>query len=85
MARLEITEESLRAELDDILADLAAEVADCDPGDGWYPDTGDPRYPAGRSSVIRCPASVRACRPCRRGALRRGRTATASSSGLTSW
>ncbi len=32
MARLEITEESLRAELDDILADLAAEVADCDPG-----------------------------------------------------
>ena len=40
MARLEITEESLRAELDGVLADLAAEVADCDPGDGWYPDTG---------------------------------------------
>ena len=31
----------LRAELDDVLADLAAEAADCDPGDGWYPDTSD--------------------------------------------
>ena len=41
MARLEVTEESLRAELDDALAGLAAEAADCDPGDGWYPDTSD--------------------------------------------
>ena len=31
----------LRAELDDVLAGLAAEAADCDPGDGWYPDTGE--------------------------------------------
>src|SRR5207244_3515905 len=31
----------LRAELDDILAGLAAEAADCDPDDGWYPDTGE--------------------------------------------
>jgi hypothetical protein len=30
----------LRAELDGVLADLAAEAADCDPDDGWYPDTG---------------------------------------------
>jgi len=31
----------LRAELDDILARLAAEAADCDPDDGWYPDTSE--------------------------------------------
>ena len=31
----------LRAELDDVLAGLAAEAADCDPDDGWYPDTGE--------------------------------------------
>ena len=31
----------LRAELDDVLARLAAEAADCDPDDGWYPDTGE--------------------------------------------
>ena len=31
----------LRAELDDILAGLAAEAADCDPDDGWYPDTSE--------------------------------------------
>jgi hypothetical protein len=30
----------LRADLDGVLADLAAEAADCDPDDGWYPDTG---------------------------------------------
>jgi hypothetical protein len=29
----------LRAELDDVLAGLAAEAGDCDPDDGWYPDT----------------------------------------------
>ncbi len=29
----------LRADLDDVLADLAAEAGDCDPDDGWYPDT----------------------------------------------
>ena len=29
----------LRAELDDVLTELAAEVGDCDPDDGWYPDT----------------------------------------------
>jgi hypothetical protein len=31
----------LRAELDDVLAGLAGEAADCDPDDGWYPDTGE--------------------------------------------
>ena len=31
----------LRAELDDVLAGLAAEAADCDPDDGWYPDTSE--------------------------------------------
>jgi hypothetical protein len=31
----------LRAELDNILAGLAAEAADCDPDDGWYPDTSE--------------------------------------------
>lgn len=31
----------LRAELDDVLDDLAAEAGDCDPDDGWYPDTSD--------------------------------------------
>jgi len=31
----------LRADLDDALADLAAEAGDCDPDDGWYPDTSD--------------------------------------------
>jgi uncharacterized Zn finger protein len=31
----------LRAELDDVLDELAAEADDCDPDDGWYPDTGD--------------------------------------------
>jgi hypothetical protein len=31
----------LRTELDDILAGLAAEAADCDPDDGWYPDTSE--------------------------------------------
>jgi hypothetical protein len=30
----------LRAELDNVLAGLAAEAAECDPDDGWYPDTG---------------------------------------------
>jgi len=30
----------LRAGLDGVLAGLAAEAADCDPDDGWYPDTG---------------------------------------------
>jgi hypothetical protein len=30
----------LAAELDGVLAGLAAEAADCDPDDGWYPDTG---------------------------------------------
>jgi hypothetical protein len=30
----------LRTELDGVLAGLAAEAADCDPDDGWYPDTG---------------------------------------------
>ena len=29
----------LRAGLDDVLAGLAAEAGDCDPDDGWYPDT----------------------------------------------
>jgi hypothetical protein len=41
MARIEVTEESLRAELDDVLGELAEEAGDCDPGDGWYPDTSD--------------------------------------------
>ena len=49
MAPLEVTEESpgpdpaagLRAELDDVFAGLAAEAGDCDPDDGWYPDTGE--------------------------------------------
>lgn len=31
----------LRAELDVILGGMAREAADCDPDDGWYPDTGD--------------------------------------------
>lgn len=31
----------LRAELDDVLAGLAEEAADCDPDDGWYPDTSE--------------------------------------------
>jgi hypothetical protein len=31
----------LRAELDDVLAGLAGEAADCDPDDGWHPDTGE--------------------------------------------
>ena len=31
----------LRAGLDDVLAGLAAEAGDCDPDDGWYPDTGE--------------------------------------------
>ena len=31
----------LRAELDDVLAGLAAEAGDCDPDDGWYPDTSE--------------------------------------------
>jgi hypothetical protein len=31
----------LRAELDDVLGELAAEAGDCDPDDGWYPDTTD--------------------------------------------
>ena len=31
----------LRAELDKVLDELAAEAGDCDPDDGWYPDTGD--------------------------------------------
>ena len=31
----------LRAELDDVLGELAEEAADCDPDDGWYPDTMD--------------------------------------------
>jgi hypothetical protein len=39
MARLEVTEESLRAELDEVLGELAEEAGDCDPDDGWYPDT----------------------------------------------
>jgi hypothetical protein len=41
MARIEVTEESLRAELDDVLGELAEEAGDCDPDDGWYPDTSD--------------------------------------------
>ena len=31
----------LRAGLDDVLAGLAAEAGDCDPDDGWYPDTSE--------------------------------------------
>jgi hypothetical protein len=31
----------LRAELDDVLGELATEAGDCDPDDGWYPDTAD--------------------------------------------
>ena len=31
----------LRADLDDVLAELAEEAGDCDPDDGWYPDTSD--------------------------------------------
>jgi hypothetical protein len=31
----------LRAELDEALDELAEEAADCDPDDGWYPDTSD--------------------------------------------
>ena len=48
MAQIEVTEESspdpgagLRAGLDDVLARLAAEAGDCDPDDGWYPDTSE--------------------------------------------
>jgi hypothetical protein len=60
MARIEVTEDSLRgskeadpvaagpdlaaelrAELDDVLGELAEEAGDCDPDDGWYPDTSD--------------------------------------------
>ena len=47
MAQTEVTEESLRtaaglrAELDNVLAGLAAEAGDCDPDDGWYPDTSE--------------------------------------------
>ena len=48
MARIEVTGESLRAavdklraELDDVIGKLAAEAGDCDPDDGWYPDTSD--------------------------------------------
>ena len=33
------TAAGLRAELDNVLAGLAAEAGDCDPDDGWYPDT----------------------------------------------
>jgi hypothetical protein len=51
MARIETTEESgtgeqdpdlaagLRAGLDDVLGELADEARECDPDDGWYPDT----------------------------------------------
>jgi len=51
MARIEVTEESgtgeqdpdlaaeLRAELDGVLGELADEARECDPDDGWYPDT----------------------------------------------
>src|SRR6476469_7964189 len=38
----------LRAGLDDVLAGLAAEAADCDPDDGWYPDTGEVEDLAGQ-------------------------------------
>jgi hypothetical protein len=31
----------LRGELDDVLGELAEEAGDCDPDDGWYPDTSD--------------------------------------------
>ncbi len=31
----------LRAELDHVLGELATEAGDCDPDDGWYPDTTD--------------------------------------------
>jgi hypothetical protein len=31
----------LRAGLDDVLAGLAEEAGDCDPDDGWYPDTSE--------------------------------------------
>ncbi len=31
----------LRAELDGILSGLAEEAGDCDPDDGWYPDTSE--------------------------------------------
>jgi hypothetical protein len=48
MAQIEVTGESspdpaagLRAGLDDVLAGLAAEAGDCDPDDGWYPDTSE--------------------------------------------
>ena len=41
MARIEVTAAELRAELDDALGELAEEAGDCDPGDGWYPDTSD--------------------------------------------
>ena len=32
---------ALRAELDDVLGELADEARECDPDDGWYPDTAD--------------------------------------------
>ncbi len=38
MARIVVAAE-LRAELDDVLGELATEAGDCDPDDGWYPDT----------------------------------------------
>ena len=48
MARIEVTGESLRAavdklraELDEVIGKLAEEAGDCDPDDGWYPDTSD--------------------------------------------
>src|ERR1700749_4607460 len=48
MPQIEVTGESgpdpaagLRAGLDDVLAGLAAEAGDCDPDDGWYPDTSE--------------------------------------------
>ncbi len=31
----------LRAALDDVLGGLAEEAGDCDPDDGWYPDTSE--------------------------------------------
>lgn len=31
----------LRAQLDDVLGGLAEEAGDCDPDDGWYPDTSE--------------------------------------------
>jgi hypothetical protein len=37
----EETAPDLRAELDDVIGQLAEEAGDCDPDDGWYPDTSD--------------------------------------------